>query len=72
MRYPKLRELREAIKSLFSRPYTIKYPAEPSVPPERFRGKHPNGLKSSGGKRSWISCYRSIIAHVLFGGTLIR
>jgi hydrogenase-4 component H len=39
MRYPKLRELREAIKSLFSRPYTIKYPAEPSVPPERFRGK---------------------------------
>jgi hydrogenase-4 component H len=39
MKYPKLRELREAIKSLFSKPYTIRYPAEPSVPPERFRGK---------------------------------
>jgi hydrogenase-4 component H len=39
MRYPKLRELREAIRSLFSKPYTIKYPAEPSIPPERFRGK---------------------------------
>jgi len=39
MKYPKLRELREAVKSFFSRPYTINYPAEPSVPPERFRGK---------------------------------
>ncbi|MDP2896222.1 MAG: 4Fe-4S binding protein [bacterium] len=39
MKYPKLRELREAVKSLFSKPYTIKYPAEPSVPPARFRGK---------------------------------
>lgn len=39
MKYPKLRELREAIKSLFSKPYTIRYPAEPSPPPERFRGK---------------------------------
>jgi len=39
MKYPKLRELREAVKSLFSKPYTIKYPAVPSVPPARFRGK---------------------------------
>jgi len=39
MKYPKLRELKEAIRSLFSRPYTIKYPAQPSLPPERFRGK---------------------------------
>ncbi len=39
MKYPKLRELREAVKSLFSKPYTLNYPAEPSVPPERFRGK---------------------------------
>lgn len=39
MKYPKLRELREAIRSLFSKPYTIKYPAAPSVAPERFRGK---------------------------------
>lgn len=39
MKYPKLRELREAVKSLFSKPYTIKYPVEPSIPPDRFRGK---------------------------------
>jgi hydrogenase-4 component H len=39
MKRPKLRELREAVKSFFSRPYTINYPAEPSVPPDRFRGK---------------------------------
>ena len=39
MRKPKLRELKEAATSLFSRPYTIKYPYEPSIPPETFRGK---------------------------------
>ena len=39
MRRPKLRELREAATSLFSRPYTIKYPYEPSIPPETFRGR---------------------------------
>ncbi len=39
MRTPKVREVREALRSLFSRPYTIRYPYEPVVPPERFRGK---------------------------------
>ncbi len=39
MRYPKLRELKEAIKSLFSRPYTIKFPKFPSEPMPRFRGQ---------------------------------
>jgi len=39
MRKPKVRELKEAVTSLFSRPYTIKYPHEPSIPPETFRGK---------------------------------
>lgn len=39
MRYPKLRELKEAIKSLFSRPYTSKFPYKPSIPYPRFRGK---------------------------------
>ncbi len=39
MRTPKLREIREALTSLFSKPYTIGYPYAPSVPPERFRGK---------------------------------
>ncbi len=39
MKYPKLRELREAICALFSRPYTTKYPDIPHQPPEGFRGK---------------------------------
>jgi len=39
MRYPKLRELREAIKALIKGPYTSKYPYEPHKPYERFRGR---------------------------------
>ncbi|MCM8814417.1 MAG: 4Fe-4S binding protein [Candidatus Omnitrophica bacterium] len=39
MRKPKIRELKEAIISLVSRPYTAKFPAEAHVPFERFRGK---------------------------------
>ncbi len=39
MRKPKVRELGEALRSLFSRPYTVRYPHEPMVAPEAFRGK---------------------------------
>jgi len=39
MKYPKLRELREALRSLFQRPYTTRFPYEPHTPFERFRGK---------------------------------
>lgn len=40
MKYPKLRELKEAIKSLFSRPYTDKFPYAPPIPvPKGFRGR---------------------------------
>lgn len=39
MKYPKLRELKEAIKALFIGPYTTKYPKEPHIPPAGFRGK---------------------------------
>ncbi|OGX14757.1 MAG: hypothetical protein A2166_05580 [Omnitrophica WOR_2 bacterium RBG_13_41_10] len=39
MRYPKLRELKEAIKALIEGPYTSKFPYEPHKPYERFRGK---------------------------------
>jgi len=39
MRYPKFRELKEAIISLVSRPYTVGYPRVPFRPAERFRGK---------------------------------
>jgi hydrogenase-4 component H len=39
MRTPKVRELGEALRSLFSKPYTVRYPYEPVVAPEAFRGK---------------------------------
>ncbi|MCX7957237.1 MAG: 4Fe-4S binding protein [Endomicrobia bacterium] len=39
MKYPKLRELKEAIKALIKGPYTTKYPFEPHTPQEGFRGK---------------------------------
>lgn len=37
MRYPKLRELKEALKALIKGPYTSKFPFKPHVPFERFR-----------------------------------
>ncbi len=39
MRYPKLREIREAIRALFSPPYTTQFPKIPHEPPNGFRGK---------------------------------
>jgi len=39
MRYPKLRELKEAITALIKGPYTTKFPYAPHIPPKRFRGK---------------------------------
>lgn len=39
MKYPKLRELREAIKALIKGPYTTKFPKVPHIPFPRFRGK---------------------------------
>ena len=39
IKYPKLRELREAIKALFKGPYTSGFPYKPHQPYERFRGK---------------------------------
>lgn len=39
MRYPKLRELKEAIKALIKGPYTSRFPYQPHKPFERFRGK---------------------------------
>ena len=39
MRYPKLRELKEAVKALVKGPYTTKFPFEEHIPAERFRGK---------------------------------
>ena len=39
MRYPKLRELKEAVKALIKGPYTSRFPYEPHKPYEKFRGK---------------------------------
>jgi len=39
MRYPKLRELLEAIKALIKGPYTSRFPFRPHTPERRFRGK---------------------------------
>ena len=39
MRYPKLRELKEAITAIFSKRYTSRFPYEPHEAPEGFRGK---------------------------------
>jgi len=39
MKYPKLRELKEAVTALLSRPYTSRFPFEKHVPAKRFRGK---------------------------------
>ena len=39
MRYPKLRELKEALTSLFTRAYTTDFPRTPHVPAEGYRGK---------------------------------
>lgn len=39
MKYPKLRELREAMYSLLTPAYTSRFPAEPHTPFKNFRGK---------------------------------
>jgi len=39
MKKPKIRELKEALTSLFSKPYTTKFPYEEHIPFKRFRGK---------------------------------
>jgi hydrogenase-4 component H len=39
MKYPKIRELKEAVISLFSPAYTSKFPAEAHIPFENFRGR---------------------------------
>ncbi len=39
MRYPKLREVKEAVISLFSPAYTTTFPYKEHIPAEKFRGK---------------------------------
>lgn len=39
MRLPKLRELKEAVVAVFSPRFTTRFPAEPCIVPEKYRGK---------------------------------
>jgi len=39
LRYPKLRELKEAVHAVFSPRFTTRFPAEPCEVPEKYRGK---------------------------------
>ncbi len=39
MKYPKIREIKEAVVSLLSPAYTSKFPKEPHIPFEKYRGK---------------------------------
>jgi len=39
LRWPKLRELKEAVTAVFSPRFTTRFPAEPCVVPEKYRGK---------------------------------
>jgi formate hydrogenlyase subunit 6/NADH:ubiquinone oxidoreductase subunit I len=39
MKYPKIREVGEALVSLFTPAYTSRFPVEPHIPFERYRGK---------------------------------
>ncbi|MFA6281171.1 MAG: 4Fe-4S binding protein [Candidatus Omnitrophota bacterium] len=39
MKYPKLREIKGALTSLFTRPYTTKFPKKPHIPFKTFRGR---------------------------------
>jgi len=39
VRKPKLRELKEAVRAVIFGPYTTRFPAEPHVPPDGFRGQ---------------------------------
>jgi formate hydrogenlyase subunit 6/NADH:ubiquinone oxidoreductase subunit I len=39
MKYPKIREIKEAVVSLVTPAYTSKFPAKPHVPFENYRGK---------------------------------
>ena len=46
MRLPKLRELKEAVTAVLSPRFTTRFPAEPCVVPERYRGKPEVDLES--------------------------
>lgn len=64
MKWPKLRELKEAITALIKGPYTSKFPAEPHTPHANFRGQPRfNGEKCIGCLACEQVCPVQAIAH---------
>jgi len=65
MKYPKIRELIEAIKAIIKGPYTSKFPAEPHKPYPSFRGKPEyNEEKCVGCLACEQVCPAEAIAHI--------
>lgn len=62
MKYPKLREVAEAVKAVVRGPYTSKFPAEPHVPHPNFRGQPVYDPKNCIG---CLACVEACPAHAL-------
>lgn len=64
MRFPKIREIKEAIRALIKGPYTSKFPVEPHVPHKNFRGQPKfNDKKCVGCLSCEMVCPVGAIAH---------
>jgi len=75
VRLPKLRELKEAVTAVLSPRFTTRFPAEPCVVPERYRGKPEFDLHTCVGCGACVNvCPTSALTQVddLAGGTPTR
>lgn len=75
MRLPKLRELKEAVTAVLSPRFTTRFPAEPCVAPERYRGKPEFDLHACVGCGACVNvCPTSALTLVddLHNGTPLR
>ena len=61
MRLPKLRELKEAVTAVFSPRFTTRFPKEPCVVPERYRGKPEFDLDNCIGCGACVNVCPSVI-----------
>jgi formate hydrogenlyase subunit 6/NADH:ubiquinone oxidoreductase subunit I len=75
VRLPKLRELKEAVTAVLSPRFTTRFPAEPCVVPERYRGKPEFDLNTCVGCGACVNvCPTSALTQVddLDNGTPVR
>jgi len=61
LRLPKLRELKEAVTAVFSPRFTTRFPKEPCVVPERYRGKPEFDLDNCIGCGACVNVCPSVI-----------